>query len=70
MKITALLLTTLVLSGCALKPTVESELIGQARPAVAVSDVVMVESTPGAGSIFRLILPLAPERKLKSVPVI
>jgi signal transduction histidine kinase len=31
---------------------------------------IMVESAPGAGSIFRLILPLAPERKLKSVPVI
>ena len=31
---------------------------------------IMVESSPGAGSTFRLILPLAIERKAKSVPVI
>jgi PBP1b-binding outer membrane lipoprotein LpoB len=68
MKITALLLTTLVLSGCALKPTVESELIGQARPAVAVSEVVMLESTPEKFEKIAVLTAMSPARLTAADP--
>ncbi|OCW95352.1 hypothetical protein [Alishewanella sp. HH-ZS] len=62
MKITALLLLTLFLGGCALKPTLESELIGQARPAIAPSEVVLVERLPEKFDRIAVLTAMSPPR--------
>lgn len=62
MKIKALLLLTLFLGGCALKPTLESELIGQARPAIAPSEVVLVESLPEKFDRIAVLTAMSPAR--------